>query len=136
MHIFTYGTLMLPEVMVAVTRQRFEYALAELDGYARYCIEGAPYPGLVPETDAATDGVVYFDVDPATVARLDAFEGDAYRRVRVEVCTVEGARVAAEAYVLVPAHRHRIVRQTWSLEAFQTEHLNDFMLGYPGFGRI
>ncbi len=41
MHVFTYGTLMLPSVMESVTGRRFSSRKATLDGYARFRVKSA-----------------------------------------------------------------------------------------------
>ena len=79
MHVFTYGTLMLPSVMEAVTGRRFAAQKAMLHGYARFRVKGASYPGVVEAVGATTDGVLYLDVDAPSLARLDAFEGAFYQ---------------------------------------------------------
>jgi gamma-glutamylcyclotransferase (GGCT)/AIG2-like uncharacterized protein YtfP len=60
------------------------------------------YPGLVLNPTGETVAVDLFSSDdlPDHWARLDAFEGDGYRRVVAEVTTPHGA-VAACIYVLV-----------------------------------
>ena len=63
-------------------------------------------PGLRPDPDAAPVTVQVFVSDdlPAHWARLDAFEGDEYERVVIEVATPEGP-VAAQIYALKPEPR-------------------------------
>ncbi len=91
--LFVYGSL----------RRGHEHH-AELDG-ARYVgaavtepryriIQRGAYPALVAGTDAVK-GEVYA-VESETLARLDAFEGEDYRRASVQL--VDGS--AAEAYFL------------------------------------
>ncbi len=136
MHVFTYGSLMVASVMQAVTGNRFASRNAILRGYARFRLEGASYPGLVPQENAATDGVLYLDVDSSSMARLDAFEGVFYDRVRVAVETTEGERLEAEVYVVTPAHRHRLTPEAWRLDDFRREHLAAFLASYHGFSAL
>jgi gamma-glutamylcyclotransferase (GGCT)/AIG2-like uncharacterized protein YtfP len=133
MHVFAYGSLMIPSVMEAVTGRRFAARKALLHGYARFRLEGASYPGLIPQVNAKTDGMLYLDVDAQSIARLDAFEGDFYDRVRVEVDVEAGGRLAGEAYVVGPAHRHRLSSEAWRIDDFRREHLATFLASYPGF---
>lgn len=136
MHVFTYGSLMITSVMEAVTGNRFAARNAILHGYARYGIEGATYPGLIPQNGATTDGVLYLDVDPRSAARLDAFEGAFYERVRVEVEVETGGRWPAEVYVVGPLHRHRLSTQAWRLDDFRRDHLEAFLASYHGFSAL
>jgi len=62
MKIFAYGTLMIPEVMYAVTTCKFRFDNAILRDYARFTVKGESYPGIIPVTDAVTEGIIYFDV--------------------------------------------------------------------------
>ena len=79
MHVFTYGTSMIPSVMEAVTGHRFASREAMLHGYARFRVKGTSYPGIVEAAGATTDGVLYLDIDAPSLARLDAFEGAFYQ---------------------------------------------------------
>ena len=136
LHVFTYGSLMVSSVMEAVTGNRFACRKALLRGYARFRLEGATYPGLIPRENATTEGVLYLDVDPSSMARLDAFEGSFYDRVRVETEMAEGGRLEAEVYVVAPRHRHRLSAQTWHLDAFRRDHLAAFLASYHGFSAL
>jgi gamma-glutamylcyclotransferase (GGCT)/AIG2-like uncharacterized protein YtfP len=136
MHVFTYGSLMIPEVMRAVTGRDFRHEAAALAGYGRYRIRGESYPGIVPDGAAGVEGVVYRDVDPASIERLDRFEGDMYVRTAVTVVAPEGTRVPAETYVVRPEERARISDRPWSLAEFRARDLDRFMKGYAGFGWV
>ena len=72
MNLFTYGSLMVPSVMEAVTGRTFSARRAALADYVRFRVSGASYPGIVPRWGVVIDGVVYLDVDAAAVACLDA----------------------------------------------------------------
>lgn len=45
-NIFTYGTLMFPEVMFTVCKSKYESEKATLQGYARRQVKGRIYPGV------------------------------------------------------------------------------------------
>ncbi len=136
MHVFTYGTLMIPSVMEAVAGRRFAARKALLYGYARFRLKGVSYPGLIPQIGAKTDGVLYLDVDSQSTARLDAFEGAFYDRVLVEVDVENGRRLAGEVYVVAPTHRHRLSSEAWRLDDFRREHLPAFLASYQGFSAL
>lgn len=136
LHVFAYGTLMVPAVMEAVTGRRWASEPALLRDYARFRLRGASYPGILPQAGATTDGVLYRAVDPAALARLDAFEGRFYDRLRVRVETPKETQHPAEVYVVAPAHRHRLSAETWHLDAFRREHLDAFLASYHGFAPL
>ncbi len=119
--LFTYGSLMLPRVMAAVCRRELAGTPARLDAYARYALRGRGYPGLVPESGASTEGVVYAGLAQHDLARLDRFEGPLYQRVRVAVDLAEGAREHAFAYVVHPDQRGELSAQPWDLDRFARE---------------
>jgi len=136
MHVFTYGTLMIPSVMNAVTGGDFRSEKASLRGYARYLVRGEVYPGIVPSPGACTDGVVYLGVDEASVERLDIFEGQFYERFQVSLETEDGESLEADTYVVRPENRGLLTSAPWELEEFRAEGLERFLNNYFGFRAI
>lgn len=118
-HIFTYGSLMFPQVWERVVRGRYRSARAVLAGHARFAIAGETYPGMVAQEGGQVEGVLYFDVEREDVTALDAFEGMDYRRDKVAVTTETGECVVAHAYIyLLP---QRLSGAPWRPEEFQME---------------
>ena len=99
MNIFAYGTLMIPSVMHAVTACHFRSQKAVLRDYARFTVKGESYLGIIPVTDAITEGIIYFNVDELSLGQLDTFEGGLYRRTRIWVETEAKETLNAETYV-------------------------------------
>jgi gamma-glutamylcyclotransferase (GGCT)/AIG2-like uncharacterized protein YtfP len=135
MNIFTYGTLMIPEVMVAVTTRKFRSTDATLKGYARFTVKGESYPGITPEPGAITEGVIYFDVHDWSLERLDAFEGNLYQRIQILAQTNEKEILSADAYVVKPKFRSYLSSIEWSMKEFAQKHLKTFLETYTGFQR-
>ena len=133
MNIFTYGTLMIPEVMAAVTTHKFRSTGAILKGYARFTVKGESYPGIIPVTDAATEGIIYFDVDELSLRRLDAFEGDLYQRIQIQVETKGIEILKADTYVIKPKFRSHLSSLEWNMKEFAQKHLKTFLETYSGF---
>ena len=125
-HLFVYGTLVLSEVMEAVTGERFASVSAVLQGYGSYLVIGKPYPALVPVDGERTSGRLYLDVPALAVRRLDRFEGELYERrsVRVECGSV---RMVAEAFVLSAHARDRVGEERWDEQVFRRDHLPEFL---------
>jgi gamma-glutamylcyclotransferase (GGCT)/AIG2-like uncharacterized protein YtfP len=98
-HLFVYGTLIDPERVAALTGQQFERVDAMLSGFERV---NSPlgYPFILPRFGAVVRGVLLLNIDPVSLAHLDAYEaeGDLYRRQVVEVEVAE-MRVPAMTYV-------------------------------------
>jgi gamma-glutamylcyclotransferase (GGCT)/AIG2-like uncharacterized protein YtfP len=116
MHVFTYGSLMFPQVWTRVVTGRYESVAATLVGHARFAVHEQDYPGMTRSASASVDGVLYLDVDDADVARLDDFEGADYRRDTVIVRCADGRVREAGAYLYLPSER--LLPTSWEPEAF------------------
>jgi gamma-glutamylcyclotransferase (GGCT)/AIG2-like uncharacterized protein YtfP len=133
MNIFAYGTLMIPDVMYAVTTRKFRFKDAILRGYARFTVKGESYPGIIPVADAVTEGIIYFDVDELSLARLDAFEGDLYQRTPI-LSEIKGGEIFnAQAYVIRPEYRGYLSSKEWNVMEFAQKHLEAFLETYSSF---
>lgn len=128
-NVFTYGSLMFPEIWKRVVLGNYRAVPATVHGYARFAITRASYPGMVEADGALVDGILYFDVAPPDLAALDAFEGEEYRRDTVQVILSSGETVAADTYIyLVPQH---LSKSPWRPETFE---MASFLQTYCGFG--
>lgn len=127
MNVFTYGSLMYPQVWDRVVRGRYRSATARLAGFRRRALIGASYPAAIPDPAALIRGRLYFDVSPDDLVRLDAFEADEYRRDEVDVqVDVDGESVPARAQVYVYLVESRLAPQDWDVARFERDHLADF----------
>jgi gamma-glutamylcyclotransferase (GGCT)/AIG2-like uncharacterized protein YtfP len=121
--LFTYGSLMFPEVWEKVVAGRYAYSPAVVHDHARYAVRNATYPGMVAQPEARVEGVAYFDVSEPDIAALDAFEGDTYRRIHVPATLPSGEKVEVETYLFL--HRAALSEQAWEPAAFQTQRFLD-----------
>jgi gamma-glutamylcyclotransferase (GGCT)/AIG2-like uncharacterized protein YtfP len=147
-HLFAYGTLMFPEVWRIVVGREFETTLASLVGYEILRVQEAVYPGILrvapsgsssvePRAASAVPGLVYFDLDASSLARLDAFEGPEYVRQTVVVVCQDGGEVEADAYVVPRESAHLLTDEVWTADDFAARgHLATFVAKYAGFGRL
>jgi gamma-glutamylcyclotransferase (GGCT)/AIG2-like uncharacterized protein YtfP len=126
-HVFTYGTLVFPEVMEAVAGRAFVSLAARLAGYGRVCVRGAVYPGARADATATIDGVLYLDVGRDALERLDRFEGELYERCPVRVLLEDRSTCAAQVYVVPAAMEDRLERTPWDLEGFRRDHLASYL---------
>lgn len=133
--LFVYGTLMLPEIMLAVSGHPGPGEHAILHRYRRRLVAGEVYPAIVEAAGETVDGLVYRGLDGRQLARLDRFEGEMYRRVRVEVL-VGVTVMQAQVYVLKPRFCHRLSDQAWSLQDFAERGLRRFREHYQGFNTM
>ncbi|GGI18984.1 gamma-glutamylcyclotransferase family protein [Oxalicibacterium faecigallinarum] len=125
MHVFTYGSLMFPAVWQRVVHGRYRSVPAMLPGYARYEVAGETYPGMVPKTASAVNGVLYLDVDEADLLALDVFEGSEYRRDVVTVSVAADENLTAVTYVFTAMQR--LTNRPWEAGSFR---ITQFMEAY------
>jgi BirA family biotin operon repressor/biotin-[acetyl-CoA-carboxylase] ligase len=83
--VLTYGSLMFEPVWSAVVTGQYSSRAVQVDGWQRYVIPGEDYPGAVLSAGSSMTAVIWEGVGAEDLARLDAFEGDQYERVRVLV---------------------------------------------------
>lgn len=121
--IFVYGTLQFPDIAAAVAGRRLSGRRARLAGFARFQVQRAPYPGIVPQAGTHVSGLLYEDIDAAALERIDAFEGAMYRRQRVTVEPEDGPEddlgpLPAQTYVIRARWRSVLRNRDWDPEAF------------------
>ena len=133
MNLFTYGSLMFPEVWERVTGLSGAGQPASLADHAARRLRGQTYPALVTAVGERTEGVLYADVTPEALARLDAFEGHFYERVMVGVSVGDGAKTSTWVYRAALPDDPDILEERWDPEGFQREHLGRFLQDDPGF---
>lgn len=135
MHLFTYGTLMDPEIMSHVAGAIFPSRMASLSGYRCRTVTGEVYPAIVPCPEEQVKGVVYFSLSTDAIDRLDRFEGNQYERQMVVVDS-GGEQMNVQAYVLALEYYHLLSSSPWSLEKFQRTGKIIFSRHYTGFKRV
>jgi len=138
MHVFTYGTLMFPEIWQAVVGRSFETVEGTAAGFEVFRVRDAVFPGIVAGTgECSVPGVVYLDVDQESTERLDRFEDDFYERRPIAVDCRSGQQWIAEAYVVPSANRSVLTNEPWSRESFLASGgLEQFISRFAGFGRV
>ncbi len=119
--VFTYGTLMFPEVVEALTGEQLIPVPATLTGFARYAIKNACYPGIVNDINASVDGVVYREVSNNTLQVFDWFEAEIYERLPVKV-DIQEQKLEAFAYVVSEKFRRNLDSVPWQPEIFLEQH--------------
>ncbi len=138
MHVFTYGTLMFPEVWQVVVGRQFVTMAGHAAGFRIVRVRNTLYPGIsaAAPTDAV-EGIIYLDVDTAALARLDSFEDDFYRRQPIVVACNNGRQLEAQAYVVPPERRDVLTTESWSGDGFVARgDLDRFLASFAGFERV
>jgi len=123
-NIFTYGSLMFPEVWEAVTGNLHASQPGSIAGYVRRCVRDVTFPGIIAtgfHTDQI-DGVIYLGVEQRSLELLDDFESDFYDRLPVE--TDIGS---CQAYVVPESNAGYLTEDLWDPEEFERLHLESYI---------
>jgi len=127
--LFVYGTLQDVDILGAVLGRTVEVSVfrpAIAPDYRAVVFPGRVYPALVPATGQHAAGLLLTCLTFADLAALDAFEGDEYRRDRIDV-VVDDTTILAEAYfpvMPVPA-----TQPAWTLAGWTTHHKPSVLQG-------
>lgn len=128
LNVFTYGSLMFPEVWNRDVRSNYQSALASIHGFRRVRVRDREHPALIVAPGAvALTGRVYFDVEAEDVARLDYFETSNYARVAV-AATHKGAAISAQAYLAL--NFESLLETDWDVSEFESKGLPLFLATY------
>ncbi len=125
-NIFTYGTLMFPELVYALTQKHFKSDDALIDNYIRYkvnTINGAEeYPVIVDKINHSVKGKLIYGIDDESLKIIDFYEGDEYKRI-IKPIIVDGKTI--EAFVYVWNSNERIFGNLyWDENDFKMNYLN------------
>lgn len=119
--LFTYGTLMFPEVLQVLLGRVPASCEASVDGWRTVAIPGVSYPALVPGLGRA-QGRVLLDLRPAEWLILDAYEDVIYD---LRAVSVSPAEATAVAYVCLTGEG--VTDVDWDRERFAAEELAEFV---------
>lgn len=133
--LFTYGTLMLAEVMEIVAGRPFPSRRAALPGYRRRLLRDRVYPGIVPAAGEAVEGVLWECLDAAALARIDRFEGSLYDRPELPVTVAPDETCAAFVYLLRREHEALLTETAWDESEFRARHLRAYLADCRDFAR-
>ncbi len=133
-NIFTYGSLMFSPVWDRIVTGNYLASSAVLHGYARRAVVDQDYPvAYAAEPEDCIHGIVYYEVEPDDVRRLDWFEGDYYQRISVKLELPQLRATIADVYIVKQRHQGIISDRHWDPENFRINALSEFMAGYEGF---
>lgn len=130
--LFVYGTLQDERVMRAVTGKVFTATPATLQGYCRYRVKQADYPGIVTDAAGSVQGLLLSVIDPDALDALDKFEGEYYERIAVRA-TADNTEYECYVYVIASTWLHILSDEAWTLEEFQRTGYQRFRDTYPNF---
>ncbi len=134
-NLFTYGSLMSSDIMYHVAGCPANFVAATLKDFKRSRIRGEEYPGIVAHPGAEVEGILYLDLAPTAIERLDTFEGAQYSRQEVQVMTQHGPCFAM-SYVIKPEYSDLLTGEAWSYAHFLAVGKAKFLEAYVGFCKI
>lgn len=125
-NIFSYGSLMYPDVILALTNKIFHSEQAVLYGYERRLMKGKIYPGIITKPNAEIAGTLWCDLDNDSLKILDTFEDKEYERTMLEVETHSGT-MNALAYTINVKQAQLLDNSEWDPNYFKTNHLKEYI---------
>ena len=134
MNVFTYGSLMYARVWSRVVAGNYAQQKGVVQGFRRLRVKHEQYPGLI-KGKGKVEGVVYFDVSPEDVIRLDRFEGELYQQELVEVVCQNGRLMPAALYLIQDQFKD-VLAGEWSKVQFEQHGLAEFEAKYRGFNGV
>ena len=118
---------MFSPVWNSAVTYRYKSVNAQLNGFQRKSVLNEEYPGIVPTASTShVNGILYKDIRPEDISRLDTFEGEMYRRKTVNV-KVKNDIVHAETYVVRPQFFHLLSHLDWDPEHFKKTGIKSFI---------
>ena len=136
-NVFTYGTLMYNSVWSLVVRGNYRKTPGVIRGFVRKKVRGATYPAVYPGPEQSmVEGMIYFEVEPNDLLRLDAFEGVYYKRKALRAYLPDGLVCDVWGYVFKNEYRHLTSIEDWDPDWFSTVGLKQFIYNYKGFREL
>jgi hypothetical protein len=132
--LFVYGSLIVPEVVLALLDRVPRSQDAALSGWAARCLPGVAYPGLVPDERGVARGLILHDLTTGEAALIDAWETDVYEKRLVHPSLEGGSSIAADAYVLGGHRVDEADAKAWTVDVLSPE-LDDFCADTRSFRR-
>jgi hypothetical protein len=130
---------MFDQVWSKVVHGRYESFPALAPQLIRLAVPGETYPAAVSHQSGNIQGLVWQNVSPADLQRLDGFEGREYSRVPVEVLPLSCIGVSAEmikplmAWIYLWNQPELLdFDKPWDVEQFKSEGLPLFLAKHVG----
>jgi gamma-glutamylcyclotransferase (GGCT)/AIG2-like uncharacterized protein YtfP len=130
--LFCYGTVQIPEVIEVITGKVHSGVKAKLPGYAMYKVRNKVYPGIIRSSNSETVGILYTDIDEEELEELDLFEGDLFKRKRLNIIQQDSNECKAWVYVVPDHNKDRLTKDQWNLKDFLKNDFNNFMKNIEG----
>lgn len=127
--LFVYGTLMVPEIQMALLGRKPDFENTVLSGFNTrvlvYSDAETDYPVLAREEGRKVNGLLLKDLTKSELDLLSFYEGDEYLIKEIQVF-VGDKQVKAYAY-LPKSNNASSLGEIWSLKAFKENSLADYL---------
>lgn len=135
--VFSYGTLLVEEVLEAILGRVPDRIEAELVGYKRLPIQGKCYPAVIRARDTdVVKGKLLVGLSAAELQLLDKFEDPAYDRRRARVQLENGEMVAARVWARADDDGDDLEHDMeWDIDSFMTRHGDWYILRCADWAR-
>lgn len=119
--LFAYGTLQLPEMMQKILGRSVSGVPALLKDYRSGLVARANFPGIVPQAGECVEGMRLTGFSQDDLQLLDAYEGELYRRIRVQVHLKEEPFLQKQSWVycMAPWAHGRVTATPWTIEWYR-----------------
>lgn len=123
MNLFVYGTLTFPEVVFALTGQKFASKRAELIGYRVAKLKGKKFPGLIKNEDSIAKGLLFMDLDAESFEIISKWEDPKFSLINVDVlCSGDTKKVKTFIW-----KGDDVAREDWDREEFKKNYLSEYV---------
>lgn len=110
--LFTYGTLMYPDIIGPLLNRVPPARPGSVTGYRRLGVSGHDFPGLIPGGNDTVEGLVYDGLTMEEWERLTEYEGDFYILQETTV-TCGSTAEAALVYLVRPGEQILLTDKPW-----------------------
>ena len=113
-NLFAYGTLMIEDIFLSITGQNFKSSTGIINNYICCQVKNKNYPGLI-SGEGKVSGIIYYNLPPEIISKLDTYEGQEYHRQKVSVNTTESKQITAWCYLYKTELKTNLLNTSWSL---------------------
>jgi gamma-glutamylcyclotransferase (GGCT)/AIG2-like uncharacterized protein YtfP len=113
-NLFVYGTLLSKDIWKSIVSGDYAFDSAVLEGFARKKVKGKNYPGLIEQNGSTVEGRIYYDISEEDFVKLDAYEGEEYRRIKVPVFLASGKNTECFTYAFKREYFDKLTKNDWS----------------------
>ncbi len=130
-HLFTYGTLMHPEIWNSLITTEYVALPFTIYNYVQRRLQGRHYPGLIPKKNGIVTGILYSNLNVSDLKKLDDFEGEEYQRIMLPLsATIDVPDIETYLYI---GDKTLILGEDWDFDLFIKNNIDDFRAGFQGW---